>query len=195
MRNSLLNIAFAAVLLVTGTAAAHGQNLTDQQMLNALLPKPGAAAPVSRGFTPLSPSDSAPVAPSAAPQKGAAAPTSAAPASAVSLNVQFVSGSAELTPEAMTSLDQLGRVLGNTQLASFSFSIIGHTDTVGDAATNQALSEARAQAVKTYLEQKFGISDVRLQAKGVGETDLAVATPPGVANFANRRVEVVNLGE
>jgi outer membrane protein OmpA-like peptidoglycan-associated protein len=111
------------------------------------------------------------------------------------LAVDFQSGSANLTPQAMATLDQLGKALTSPQLAAYNFKIAGHTDTVGDATTNQSLSDQRAQAVKTYLETKFGISDARLQAVGLGENDLLVPTPPQTPNQRNRRVQIINLGQ
>ena len=94
----------------------------------------------------------------------------------------------------MSTLDQLGQALSSPQLAADKFKIAGHTDTVGDAGINQTLSEQRAAAVKSYLESKFNIPDARLQAVGLGETDLLVPTPPQTPNQANRRVQIINLG-
>src|SRR4051812_10195214 len=49
---------------------------------------------------------------------------------AVSLNVLFATGSAELTPEARQTLNDLGRALTNPALTHFRFRLEGHTDTV-----------------------------------------------------------------
>jgi len=49
--------------------------------------------------------------------------------------------------------------------------------------------------VKSYLESKFGVPDSRLQAVGLGESDLLVPTPPETPNYANRRVQIINLGQ
>jgi outer membrane protein OmpA-like peptidoglycan-associated protein len=95
----------------------------------------------------------------------------------------------------MTTLDQLGKALTSPQLAAYNFKIAGHTDTVGDSATNQTLSEQRAESVKSYLETKFQVSDTRLQAVGMGERDPLVPTPPNTPNQQNRRVQIVNLGQ
>ncbi|MGH7043223.1 MAG: OmpA family protein, partial [Acetobacteraceae bacterium] len=144
-------------------------------------------------------------APTASPMRtrSAAAPTRtqtatsmpAAPhhAPSVNLNVDFATGSANLTSSARQTLDQLGQALTSQQLASFQFKIVGHTDTVGAPAVNKALSERRADAVAAYLEQKFSVPAGRLQAVGVGEQGLLVATPPQTPNQQNRRVEVINL--
>jgi outer membrane protein OmpA-like peptidoglycan-associated protein len=127
----------------------------------------------------------------------AAAAPEAAPAAAPSANleIQFVSGSATLTTSATAELDQLGAALTSASLSADNFKIVGHTDTVGDATTNQSLSVARAAAVKSYLETKFSIAGARLQSEGVGETDLAVQTPANTPEAHNRRVEIINLGQ
>ena len=118
--------------------------------------------------------------------------TSDAPSA--SITVMFASGSAVLTPEAERALAPLGRALNSQDLAAFRFRIEGHTDSVGDTASNQALSERRAAAVREYLIAKFGVNPARLVAVGMGETQLLVPTPDETSNARNRRVQVVNIG-
>ena len=72
--------------------------------------------------------------------------------------------------------------------------IEGHTDTVGSRESNQALSERRAAAVREFLMQRFGVQPGRLEAVGVGEDQLLVATPDEVPERRNRRVQIINLG-
>ena len=122
------------------------------------------------------------------------APAAATEAPSVSLSVQFATGSADLTPQARDTLDQLGKALSSSDLAQYRFRIEGHTDTVGSADYNKALSQQRADAVAGYLESKFGVKSDRLQAVGMGEQGLVVHTPPNTPNDKNRRVAVVNLG-
>jgi outer membrane protein OmpA-like peptidoglycan-associated protein len=122
------------------------------------------------------------------------APAAATEAPSVSLSVQFATGSADLTPQARDTLDQLGKALSSSDLAQYRFRIEGHTDTVGSADYNKALSQQRADAVAGYLESKFGVKSDRLQAVGMGEQGLVVPTPPNTPNDKNRRVAVVNLG-
>gem|GEM_PF-756127 len=179
------------------------------QIINSLTPT-GAIGDTTRGIKPLTPgSDVAatdrgikPLPPSGpvtggVQQASSAMPLSSADVTAPNANlaVDFQSGSANLTPQAMATLDQLGKALTSPQLAAYTFKIAGHTDTVGDPETNQSLSDARAQSVKSYLETKFGISDTRLQAVGLGENDLLVPTPPQTPNQRNRRVQIINLGQ
>ena len=115
-------------------------------------------------------------------------------APSVKLTVDFRSGSADLTPAATRTLDQLGRALSSSTLAAFRFRVEGHTDTVGSPETNMALSQRRAETVATYLETKFGIAASRIDAVGKGSEELAVQTPDQTPEPRNRRVKVVNLG-
>ncbi len=112
----------------------------------------------------------------------------------VSLTVEFATGSADLTPQAVQTLANLGQALVNPTLAAFKFRIEGHTDTVGSRPYNQALSERRAAAVVDYLVTAFHVDRDRLQAVGMGEDGLLVPTPPQTPEQRNRRVLVVNIG-
>ena len=139
-----------------------------------------------------------PAGPGAKPGERTTAPpqqetTAGAGAAAISLAVFFPSGSATLTPQAERELAPLGRALNAPQLATFRFRIEGHTDSVGDPASNQALSERRAAAVRAYLIQRWGVSPDRLQAVGLGESQLLIPTPDETPNPRNRRVQVINL--
>jgi len=205
MRKSTVFKSLCGSLLASTTLfgiALAQTNPSAQQIINSLTPT-GSVSDTTRGIKPLAPDDSSatpappPMAmtPSAPPMAMSAAPAQPAPLASTNLDVEFQSGSADLTPQAVATLDQLGKALTSSTLASFTFKIVGHTDTTGDAATNQTLSEQRAEAVKSYLETKFGVSDSRLQAEGVGESDLLVATPANTPEPQNRRVQIINLGQ
>jgi outer membrane protein OmpA-like peptidoglycan-associated protein len=125
---------------------------------------------------------------------GAPAQTAADAGPSVSLSVEFATNSSDLTPQARQTLDQLGKALTSSDLAQYHFRIEGHTDTVGSPGYNKALSQRRADAVASYLEQNFGVAQTRLQPVGLGQEGLAVPTPPQTPNLQNRRVKVVNLG-
>ncbi len=112
---------------------------------------------------------------------------------AVSLMVVFATGSATLTPEAEALVASLARALRMDPLAAARFRIEGHTDTVGSAAMNQALSERRAEAVRDALVTRHGIAPARIETAGFGETRLLVPTPDGRGEPRNRRVQVVTL--
>jgi OmpA-OmpF porin, OOP family len=196
MRNPALHTTLAGALLAAtalfGTASAQ-TNPSAQQIINQLKPS-GSLSDTTRGIKPLAPGGAMAPASSMAPMAAHPAEQEAAAPSA-NLDVDFQSGSAKLTPQAVASLDQLGKALTSSTLASYNFKIVGHTDTVGDAATNQTLSEQRAAAVKDYLETNFNVASTRLQSQGVGESDLLVQTPPNTAEQQNRRVQVINLGQ
>ncbi|MBR0667895.1 OmpA family protein [Roseomonas hellenica] len=113
---------------------------------------------------------------------------------AANITVTFPSGSAALTPEAERQLAPLGRALASTELSAYRFRIEGHTDTVGSAELNQALSERRAAAVRDFLVRRFGVNPTRLEAVGLGQTQLLVSTPDNTPMPRNRRVQVVNIG-
>lgn len=122
--------------------------------------------------------------------------TTTAPAgtAAVSITVNFASGSAVLSPQAKASLASLGRALSSPELAPYRFRIEGHTDTVGDADMNMSLSQRRAEAVAEFLRSQFNVGGDRLVPVGLGESQLLVPTPDQYSESRNRRVQVVNVG-
>ena len=199
-----IGLAAAASGLLATDAMAQPRDPSASEIIDALRPKPGQFQPATRGIRPVSPTTPAPAQPAAttpgiaapvpAPAQAAAPPAAPADAPAISLTVQFASGSAALTDQATRVLDELGKALTSEDLRAFRFRIEGHTDTVGSAALNQSLSERRAAAVRAYLTERFGVEPSRLVAIGLGESRLAVATPDGVDEPRNRRVQIVNLG-
>ncbi len=105
-------------------------------------------------------------------------------------DILFTSGSFMVRPHLQRDLQM---VAGNLQAYPNSVvQIVGHTDTDGDAAYNQTLSERRAQAVANVLLQA-GIPYNRVQTFGRGEVQPVATnlTPQGKA--LNRRVEIVIL--
>ena len=106
--------------------------------------------------------------------------------------VEFELGSANLTSEAMSVLDQLGAALSSDTLSPYQFRISGHTDATGPETFNQQLSEQRARAVEAYLSANFGIDRGRLNTVGMGESALLDAGNP--FSPQNRRVEITNIG-
>jgi outer membrane protein OmpA-like peptidoglycan-associated protein len=127
---------------------------------------------------------------------GALQPATTVPpdVAAVSLMVTFATGSASLSPAAERALAPLGQALASPDLARYRFRIEGHTDTVGDAAMNQALSEQRAVAVRDHLVGRHGVSPDRLETVGLGEDQLLVPTRDHTPEARNRRVQVLNIG-
>jgi outer membrane protein OmpA-like peptidoglycan-associated protein len=71
--------------------------------------------------------------------------------------------------------------------------IVGHTDAVGDAAYNQALSERRAALVKQFFVDRFDLEGDRLVTEGMGEARPIASNATSEGRRANRRVEVLIL--
>lgn len=152
-----------------------------------------APTPAAQRFQPAPVAAPAPVEAPAPAVTAAARQVAPQGAPSVSITVTFLTGAATLTPQAEAALAPLGRALSSADLAAYRFRIEGHTDTVGDAGTNQVLSERRAQAVRNYLSNVYGVSASRLEAIGLGESRLAIPTGKGVDEPRNRRVQIVNL--
>lgn len=71
--------------------------------------------------------------------------------------------------------------------------VAGHTDAAGGEAYNQELSERRADAIKRYLVNKYGIGSADLVTVGYGKSKLKDPNQPMAE--VNRRVQVVNMGK
>ncbi len=104
-------------------------------------------------------------------------------------DVTFASDSADLASGAEA---QLQTVAG--QLAQYpdggTLTIVGHTDDVQDDAYNQTLSEKRANAVKTRLEQLTTLDKWQTSVSGKGESEPKVNDTSDEARAVNRRVEI-----
>jgi outer membrane protein OmpA-like peptidoglycan-associated protein len=85
----------------------------------------------------------------------------------------------------------LGRALTNADLKGSTFVVAGHTDAAGGESFNQDLSERRADAIKRYLVNKYGINGTDLVTVGYGKTKLKDPSQP--MSEVNRRVQVVNM--
>lgn len=112
----------------------------------------------------------------------------------VAVRVQFASGSSQLLPQALKTLETLGRALSAQAIANTCIQIEGHTDDIGTEEYNQGLSWRRAEAVLDHLVTNLGIDRRRLIAAGLGERDPLVPNASDEARAKNRRVQVLNLG-
>jgi outer membrane protein OmpA-like peptidoglycan-associated protein len=192
-------IHFLAALLAAGLSAPPVMAAPDPSVgdvIKALTVSPNR----TRGSRPVQqPPAGAPAAhtpATAAPTGGASGTASVATGEgtgAIDLSVQFATGAAQLTPQARHTLDVLGQALTSPQLANVRVRIEGHTDTVGGNESNMLLSQQRAAAAASYLEEKFGITGARIEAIGRGEADPLVRTGDNVNEPRNRRVRVVNI--
>jgi OmpA-OmpF porin, OOP family len=104
-------------------------------------------------------------------------------------NIYFATGSDKILASSNKALTEVTKILKNDE--ALNLSIEGHTDNVGDADRNQALSERRAEAVKAYLVAK-GIDESRLSAKGFGDSQPDGDNTTAAGRNKNRRV-VLNL--
>lgn len=123
------------------------------------------------------------MAPAAAPAPAPAA----TPAPAGPYTVLFAFDSAQLTPEGLRMVRQGADAARRQNLP---MSVVGHADAAGPSDYNMRLSIRRAEAVRDALVAD-GISATRITTSGQGESDLAVPTPDGVREPANRRVVIL----
>jgi OOP family OmpA-OmpF porin len=102
-------------------------------------------------------------------------------------DVQFELNSSDLTASSSKSLDKV--VDAMNEYPDLRIEIQAHTDSMGEAAYNQSLSEKRATSVRDYLVG-MGIAANRMEVKGYGESKPIADndTPDGRAK--NRRVEL-----
>jgi OmpA-OmpF porin, OOP family len=121
------------------------------------------------------------------PPAPAPAPVQAAPI-AKNFLVFFDFDKANITPEAQKIIEQAANTAKTSN--STAIHLTGHTDTVGTAKYNQALSLRRADAVKASLV-KLGVPANEISVVGKGKTDLLVPTKDGVREPQNRRVQIV----
>ncbi|MCR9276520.1 MAG: OmpA family protein [Pseudomonadaceae bacterium] len=100
--------------------------------------------------------------------------------------INFATGSSVIADESQNLLQALAELAGQ---CPGGLMIEGHTDSVGDADANQALSEARAAAVVTALHS-YGIDSARLQSSGYGESAPIAENTSANGRAANRRIVI-----
>jgi outer membrane protein OmpA-like peptidoglycan-associated protein len=103
-------------------------------------------------------------------------------------NVLFETGSAVLLPSSKKELNEL--VVWMQLKDQAAIEVQGHTDDVGDDASNLKLSYDRAQAVKMYLVKVGQINPLRIQTKGLGETNPIASNRSDEGRRLNRRTEI-----
>ena len=192
----------AALSIGVSKAVAGDDNVTEDQILQALAP---AKKPLTRGLS---------VGPQADPAKVAAEgafvqkirnratrslssgereeiATIAKEKPNIDLEINFDYNSADISSKSMPSVQALGKALTNPDLKGATFVVAGYTDAAGGEGYNQDLSERRADAIKRYLTDKFGIAGSDLVTVGYGKTKLK--DPSNPLAEVNRRVQVVNM--
>jgi OmpA-OmpF porin, OOP family len=194
------------VVAVTGAVADSATGILSPEEIGRQLQPKSRGLPVT-GTVPVQPNPAvAPVnAPSIPPVPGPREyssqpvqptasqppPTPAAPPS-VTLMITFEFGSAQLKPESIEQVRNLGIALNGKLKDETKLLIEGHTDRKGTRAYNEELSKRRADTVKDYLVKEMGVSADRLETAGKAFSNPANARNPYAAE--NRRVVVVNFG-
>ena len=90
----------------------------------------------------------------------------------IDLEINFEFNSATIAAKALPQVTALGEALTSPDLEGRTFIVAGHTDAKGSDTYNQGLSERRADAVKRFLSEKYGIETNRLVTVGYGATHL-----------------------
>jgi len=104
--------------------------------------------------------------------------------------VIFETGKSALKPESFTVLDIVAQSLNANP--DIRIEVAGYTDNTGSAAGNLRLSQARADAVRTYLASK-GVTPDRMTAKGYGAASPIATNATSAGRQQNRRVELHQL--
>jgi outer membrane protein OmpA-like peptidoglycan-associated protein len=190
----------AALSMTTGLAIAGDNNVSADQILNALQPKP-----LTRGLSIGAQADPAATAKetgfiatlrnrktrslSLGEREEIAEIASTKPK--IDLEIHFDYNSADISNDSMPMVQELGKALSNSSLKGSTFVVAGHTDAVGGEEYNQGLSERRADTIKRYLTAKYGINGTDLVTVGYGKTK--PKDPSAPMDPINRRVQVVNM--
>jgi outer membrane protein OmpA-like peptidoglycan-associated protein len=200
---ALFSVAAVAAALCFGlTTARAGDNVTEDQIIRALAaPK----KPLTRGLSIGPQADPATVAAegkfvqsirgratrSLSTTEREEIATIAKDKPNIDLEITFDYNSADISAKSLPSVQALGRALTSPDLKGSTFIVAGHTDAAGGDAYNQDLSERRADSIKRYLVQNYGIAGADLVTVGYGKSKLKDPSQP----FAevNRRVQVVNM--
>ena len=110
----------------------------------------------------------------------------------LTIAIQFDFNSARIRPSSFREVGLMADSLYHPYLQGYRFLIVGHTDAVGNRASNLKLSQQRADAIREALIKPFGISPSRIEAVGLGEEQLLRPANPQAAE--NRRVQLINVG-
>ncbi|TMV84859.1 hypothetical protein FGG78_21275 [Thioclava sp. BHET1] len=102
--------------------------------------------------------------------------------------LNFPSGSSAISDAQAARLADLGRAMADVvrDNPDALFLVEGHSDAVGDAVTNLALSDARAEAMAQVLSEQYGVPPQNIITQGYGETDLKHQT--NGPDEVNRRI-------
>ena len=114
----------------------------------------------------------------------------------VTVNILFKVGSTELAGDfSIRQIQEAGEALSSDDLGGYRFEIAGHTDDTGTETDNLKLSQERAQAVKDFLVEFYGIDPDRLVARGYGESQPVASNTTEGGRARNRRVVFTRIDE
>lgn len=105
------------------------------------------------------------------------------------LKVRFETASANVTDDSLSEIRNVAQAM--REFPESTLVLEGHTDNVGNAASNRALSQSRAETVKQILVEEMGIDADRVSAKGYGESQPIADNDTAEGRARNRRVESV----
>ncbi len=103
--------------------------------------------------------------------------------------IYFDTNKATLKPDSAPALTEVAKLLN--ERADLAVWVVGHTDSQGSLAHNQALSENRARAVVDELAANYGISRERMEGHGVGPLAPQATNKSDGGRAKNRRVVLV----
>ena len=101
----------------------------------------------------------------------------------------FGSDRSEIRAEGRPVLDKVAASLLKPEFVAMRVRVVGHTDSQGGEAHNDALSLARANSVRRHLESR-GVAAARLQAAGRGEREPLAPNDKDYGRALNRRIEI-----
>jgi OOP family OmpA-OmpF porin len=105
----------------------------------------------------------------------------------VELDVKFDFDKADVKQDSYSDIENLAEFM--KQYPQTATTVEGHTDSVGNAAYNQKLSERRAAAVRDTLVNQFGVEADRVNAVGYGKDRPVADNATSEGRAINRRVE------
>jgi outer membrane protein OmpA-like peptidoglycan-associated protein len=105
--------------------------------------------------------------------------------------VYFAFGAAEVRAESAPALRAVAALL--ERHPAWTLAVEGHTDSIGSAPDNAALSARRAEAVRARLVTAYGVSATRLSARGLGQTRPRESNATLAGRARNRRVELARF--
>ncbi len=108
----------------------------------------------------------------------------------ITYGITFDVGKATIKPESMGEINRIVQLMNENP--TLKFSVEGHTDSTGNATSNQTLSEQRSQAIVAKLVE-LGIAADRLTAVGKGQNSPIADNSTDEGRAKNRRVEFVKL--